>query len=251
MREDVPDVDDLPSVLDRRDEPILISADVEYRERARCIGVRKVGTDIGQMSPCGSLGYAVPMQQRLQRVLVRLAKFGDRHLTDDPHRLKVTKTVTISQREVVSAVGGRSEPGSSVMRHYVRLTPSRPSDSLSRQGDCRERARGGDSHEKRLDPNCSLDECRRSCFLRVGILFCNCKQGHSNRSDCKHFRPVNPTNRRGRLVSRSSLAAGPYLGCCYECCYVCSARLNGRNGPTTPSVAGSDFLRLTPSRQFG
>lgn len=97
MREGVPDVDDLPSVLDHRDEPILVSADVEHRENAHSIGVRKVGSDIGQMSPCGSLGYNVPIQQRLQRIFVCLAEFGDRSLTDDPHRLKVTKMVTAVQ----------------------------------------------------------------------------------------------------------------------------------------------------------
>ena len=97
MREDVPDIDDPPSVLDRRDEPILVSPDVEHRESIHSIGVRKVGTDIGQMSPCGSLGYAVPMQQRLQRALVGIAEFGDRSLTDDSHRPKVTKTVTSVQ----------------------------------------------------------------------------------------------------------------------------------------------------------
>ena len=97
MREDVPDVDDLPSVLDHRDQPILVAADVEHRESIHGIAVREVGADIGQMPPSGSLGYAVPVQQRLQRVLVRLAEFGDRRLTDDPHRLKVTKTVTAVQ----------------------------------------------------------------------------------------------------------------------------------------------------------
>ena len=97
MREDVPDIDDPPSELDRRDEPILVSPDVEHRERVHSIGARKVGTDIGQMSPCGSLSYAVPMQERLQRVLMGFAAFGDRSLTDDPHRLKVTKTVTFGQ----------------------------------------------------------------------------------------------------------------------------------------------------------
>ena len=62
MREDVADVNDPPSVLDRRDEPVPVSADVENREDVHCIGVRKVGADIHQMSPGGSPGYAVPVQ---------------------------------------------------------------------------------------------------------------------------------------------------------------------------------------------
>ena len=100
MREDVPDVDDLPSVLDHRDEPVLVSADVEHRESAHSIGMRKVGADIGHMFPYGPLGHAVPIQQRLQRVLMCLAELGDRSFADDPHRLKVTKTVTAVQEEV-------------------------------------------------------------------------------------------------------------------------------------------------------
>lgn len=96
---------------------------------------------------------------------------------------------------------------------------------------------GGDSHEKRLDPNCYLDQCRFACFLRVGILFCHCKQGHSNRADCIRSGALNSTNRRCNLVSKSSFSAWPDFGCCYQCCYVCAARLNGRSGPAAPSAA--------------
>ena len=85
MREDVADVDDSPSVLDRRDEPELISADVKNRENVRCIWVRKVGAHSDQMPPGSSLGYAVPVQQRLHRVSVRFAEFSDCRFTDDPH----------------------------------------------------------------------------------------------------------------------------------------------------------------------
>ena len=97
MREDMPDVDDLPAVLDHRDQPVPVAADVEHRESIHGIGMRKVGADIGQMSPCGPLGYAMPVQQRLQRVFVRLRELVDRRLADDPHHLKVTKTVTAAQ----------------------------------------------------------------------------------------------------------------------------------------------------------
>ena len=81
MREDVPDIDDLPSVLEYRDEPIFVASNVEHRESSYRVGVRKVGTDIGQMSPYGSLGYAVPMQKRFQRVWLGLdheKEFGAR-----------------------------------------------------------------------------------------------------------------------------------------------------------------------------
>ena len=70
MREDVPDIDDLPSVLEYRDEPIFVASNVEHRESTYRVGVRKVGADIGQMSPSGSLGYPGPMQKRFQCVMV-------------------------------------------------------------------------------------------------------------------------------------------------------------------------------------
>jgi hypothetical protein len=87
MHEDVADVNDPPPVLDHRDEPVLVSADVENRENIHCIGVRKVGADIDQMSPGGPLGYAVPVQQRFHRVFVRFAEFVDCRFADDPHVL--------------------------------------------------------------------------------------------------------------------------------------------------------------------
>jgi hypothetical protein len=47
MREDVPYIDNVPSVLVHRDQPVLVSPDIEHRENAHCVGVGKVGTDIG------------------------------------------------------------------------------------------------------------------------------------------------------------------------------------------------------------
>ena len=87
MHEDVADVNDPPPVLHHRDEPVLVSADVENRENIHCIGVRKVGADIDQMSPGGPLGYAVPVQQRFHGVFVRFAEFVDCRFADDPHVL--------------------------------------------------------------------------------------------------------------------------------------------------------------------
>lgn len=94
MREDMPDVDDLPAVFDHRDQPVLVAADVEHRESIHGIGMRKINADIGQMFPRGAFGYAVQVQKRLQCVLVRLREFVDRRLADNSHCLKVTKTVT-------------------------------------------------------------------------------------------------------------------------------------------------------------
>lgn len=96
----MPDVDDLPAVLDHQDQPVLVPTNVEHRESIRGIGMREVGADIGQMSPCGSFGYAMPVQQRFQRVPVRLAELVDGRLTDDPHCLEVTKTVTAVQEQI-------------------------------------------------------------------------------------------------------------------------------------------------------
>jgi hypothetical protein len=89
VSEDVPDIDDLPSVLDRGDQPIGISFDIEHRESSYCIRVRKVSANIRQVSPGGSLGDAVPMQQSLQRILVDRTEFRDRGLADDPHNSKL------------------------------------------------------------------------------------------------------------------------------------------------------------------
>ena len=119
MREDMPDVDDLPAVLDHRDQPVLVAADVEHRESIHGIGMRKVGAEIGQMVPRGSFGNAVPVQQRLQRIRVRLRELVDRRLADDAHHLKVTKTVTAAQvqlpggsdtEEVSASHGTRASP---------------------------------------------------------------------------------------------------------------------------------------------
>ena len=85
MREDVSDVDDLPSVFDEGDQPVSVAADVEDRERTHSIGMRKVGAHFGDMFPLGSLGDAVPVQQRLHSICMRLAELGDRSSTDDPH----------------------------------------------------------------------------------------------------------------------------------------------------------------------
>lgn len=47
VRQDMTDVDDVPAVLDDRDQPVLVSTDVEHRERIRGIAVRKFCADIG------------------------------------------------------------------------------------------------------------------------------------------------------------------------------------------------------------
>jgi hypothetical protein len=104
VREDVAEVDDPPPVLNHRNEPVLVAADVEHRENTDWIGVRKIGPDIDQMSPGGSLGYAMPVQQRFQRVLVLSSEFGDGRLANYPHGLQVTKTVTTAQAHKLGPV---------------------------------------------------------------------------------------------------------------------------------------------------
>ena len=42
MCEDVPDIDDLPMVLEYRDEPIFVASNVEHSESTYRVGVRKV-----------------------------------------------------------------------------------------------------------------------------------------------------------------------------------------------------------------
>jgi hypothetical protein len=91
MCEDVADIDDLTSILNHRDEPALISADVENRENIHHVGVRKIRADVGDVSPCSALGYAEPQQERFHGILMRAAEFGDRRLADDPDVLKLPK----------------------------------------------------------------------------------------------------------------------------------------------------------------
>jgi hypothetical protein len=81
----MPDVDDLPPVLDERNQPVLIAADVKYREITDSIGVREVSADIGQMIPCRPPGDSVPVKQRRQCIVVPFAEFDDCCLADDPH----------------------------------------------------------------------------------------------------------------------------------------------------------------------
>lgn len=86
MREDVADVDNLPPVFDHEDEPVLVSADIEYREKPHGSGVRKAGADLNRVSPDRVPGHAVPAKKRLQWVPVRSGGFGNRRVADAPHR---------------------------------------------------------------------------------------------------------------------------------------------------------------------
>jgi len=97
MCEYVADIDDLPSILDHRDQPVFVAANVEDREPIHGVGVRKIRTDIDQMFPGGSFRYAVPVQQGFDRIFVHLNELRDRCFTDDPHYSNVTKTVTTAQ----------------------------------------------------------------------------------------------------------------------------------------------------------
>jgi hypothetical protein len=62
MGQDVPDVDDLPAILDQRDKPIFVAAAVEYREGTHGIGMRKDGPHISKVFPIRSFGDAMPVE---------------------------------------------------------------------------------------------------------------------------------------------------------------------------------------------
>jgi hypothetical protein len=85
MREDVANIDRLPTVLDYGDEPVFVAADIEYRKNLHRIGVPEIFANIHEALPPGALGDHVPMHQGLQGVFVISCELGNGRLADDPH----------------------------------------------------------------------------------------------------------------------------------------------------------------------
>jgi hypothetical protein len=91
MREDMPKVDDLPSIFDDRDKPILVAGDVKHRENSDRIRMPKILARFRRIRPSGALRYQVPVQQRLQGVRVAFGELGDSGFTDDPQMIRLPK----------------------------------------------------------------------------------------------------------------------------------------------------------------
>src|ERR1017187_10566805 len=85
MREDVANIDHLPAVLDHRDEPVFVAADIENGKDAYRIGMPEIFAHIHETLPRGALGDQIPMHQRLQGVFVNSCELGNGRLADDPH----------------------------------------------------------------------------------------------------------------------------------------------------------------------
>jgi len=85
VRENVPDIDDLPPVFDYRDEPILVSTDIKHGEVIHSVSVREVLSNVRQMPPGGAFRDHIPVQQRFESASVPRAEFRNRRLADDPH----------------------------------------------------------------------------------------------------------------------------------------------------------------------
>jgi hypothetical protein len=97
MREDMPNIDYLPAVLDYGDEPVFVAADIEYGKKLHRIGVPEIFAHLNETLPPGALGDQVPMHQGLQSVFVISCELANGRLADDPHIPKVTKMVTLGQ----------------------------------------------------------------------------------------------------------------------------------------------------------
>ncbi len=89
MCEDMADVDDLPCILDRGDQAILVTCDVEDRVLADNIGVRNVFPDISQVLPARPLRYAIPVHQWLKNIGVLAKKLSDCRFAGDPHMYRL------------------------------------------------------------------------------------------------------------------------------------------------------------------
>ena len=70
MRKNVPDVHDLPTILDDCDEPVFVATDVEHGEHSDQIRVREVLMHIREIFPLGASRHQVLMHQGFQGGLV-------------------------------------------------------------------------------------------------------------------------------------------------------------------------------------
>jgi hypothetical protein len=85
LREDVANIDRLPAVLNHRDEPVFVAADIEYRKKVHRIGVPEIFAHVHETLPPGALGDQIPVHQGLQGVFVNSCELGNGRLADDPH----------------------------------------------------------------------------------------------------------------------------------------------------------------------
>jgi hypothetical protein len=84
MGEDIENENAFGSVVDPRDQPVIIPVYVEDGPPANNIGVSEITLRLGQRTPVGSPGNAIPVHQRYQRVVMPFRKFENRWFTDDP-----------------------------------------------------------------------------------------------------------------------------------------------------------------------
>jgi hypothetical protein len=124
VRENVPDIDDLPPVFDYRDEPILVSTDIKHGEVIHSVSVREVLSNVRQMPPGGAFRDHIPVQKRFESTPVPRAEFRNRRLADDPH---IRCYQYGNQISTSAAAPGAAHPG---MSHKALYRTDRPVTSL-------------------------------------------------------------------------------------------------------------------------
>jgi len=63
VREDLPDVDNVPSVFNSGDQAVFVARDVENRKALYAIGMWEILAYIDQIRPGGAFGQMVPVKQ--------------------------------------------------------------------------------------------------------------------------------------------------------------------------------------------
>jgi hypothetical protein len=96
MGENVQDEDPLRPVVHPSDQSVVIAMDIEYGSSTDNVGMSEVPSHCCQGVPLRSLGHAVPVHQRYQRIAMLFRELQNRRLADYPHD-QVTKRKLQSQ----------------------------------------------------------------------------------------------------------------------------------------------------------
>ena len=85
MRQDVPDVNLLPVIVDGRDESGLVPADIENSELADFVRMREHGADLLDIGKTSGLHLLEPLDKTRGAVRVQLGEFVEPFACDDVH----------------------------------------------------------------------------------------------------------------------------------------------------------------------
>ena len=97
MSKNVQDENALRLVVDSCDQSVVIAMDIEHGSSTDNVGMSEVPSHCRQGVPLRSLGDAVPVHQRYQRIAMFFRELQNRRLADYPHD-QVYKTETFKSR---------------------------------------------------------------------------------------------------------------------------------------------------------